>query len=136
MSQLRAVEEGRTVLHAAISGITAVIDPRGRILRETKLFQPAVVRTIVPLASGRTLYGRFGEAFELGLLGLGAFAVLVASAGMIGRRRERRFAAAEHELWGGEDTLRRAIEEREAADREIAEGIAADRDRSPPDTAS
>ena len=124
MSQLRAVEEGRWVLHAAISGITAVIDARGQILQKTGLFEQAVVRSTVPLGRGRTVYGRFGESIELGYLALGA-AVAVASAGrMIGRRRERKYAAVEDELWGGEQNLRRAIEEREAADAEIAARIA------------
>jgi len=125
MSQLRAVEEGRTVMHAAISGITAVIDARGQILQQTGLFQAAVVRRSVPLARGRTEYARFGEAIETALLGLGAIAAGMTVARVIGRRRERRYSAAEQELWGGEETLKRAIAEREAADREIAARIAA-----------
>ena len=133
MSQLRAVEEGRTVLHTAISGITAVIDARGQILDETGLFRAAVVRRTVPLARGETPYARFGEAIELGLLALGAAAALMACARMIGRRREGRYAAAEDELWGGEETLRRAIVEREEADRHIAERIAAEAGVPPPE---
>jgi apolipoprotein N-acyltransferase len=138
MSQLRAVEEGRTVLHAAISGTTAVIDARGQILRRTGLFKEAVVRTTVPLARGRTPYGRFGEAMELGMLGLGAVVALVATARMYGGRRDRRFATAEQELWGAEETLRRAIAEREAADRETAERIASQAQHvdSPPEAPS
>jgi apolipoprotein N-acyltransferase len=124
MSQLRAVEEGRTVLHAAISGITAVIDPRGQILARTSLFTERVVRRVVPLADGRTVYGRFGDAIELGFLALGGAVAIVAAARLIGRRRERRYAAVEEELWGGEEMLRRAIAEREAADAAIAARIA------------
>jgi apolipoprotein N-acyltransferase len=126
MSQLRAVEEGRTVLHAAISGITAVIDARGQILRRTGLFKAAVVRATVPLARGRTPYSRFGDPIELTMLALGAAVVLVTTARMVGARRERRFTSAETEMWGAEETLRRAIAERETADREIAERIAAE----------
>jgi len=134
MSQLRAVEEGRTVLHAAISGITAVIDARGKVLQETPLFRQAVVRRTVPLATGLTPYGRFGDALELGLGGLGAFAGLATIAQTLGRRRDRRYAAAEQELWGGEEMLRRAMAEREAADREASARIVADRspDAGPP----
>jgi apolipoprotein N-acyltransferase len=133
MSQLRAVEEGRTVLHAAISGITAVIDARGQILRRTGLFEPAVVRRTVPLARGRTPYGRFGDATELGMLGLGAIVALLTGARMFGGRRDRRYTAAEQELWGAEETLRRAISERETADKEIAERIASQAGSSPPE---
>jgi apolipoprotein N-acyltransferase len=103
MSQMRAVEEGRVVLHAAISGISAVIDARGQILARTPLFEQRVVRRLVPLASGRTVYGRFGDAIELGFLALGVAVVIVTGARMLGGRRERRYAAAEEELWGRED---------------------------------
>ena len=109
MSQLRAVEEGRTVMHAAISGISAVIDPSGRILTKTRLFTQAVVRRTVPLGKGLTPYARFGEAIELAFAGLGAFAAVVTTAGRVGRRRERRFAAVEQELWGAEEALRKRI---------------------------
>lgn len=124
MSQLRAVEEGRYVMHAAISGITAVIDAKGRIRQETRLFTPAVVRATVPLANGKTPYARFGEAIELGLMGLGVVAAVATMARMVARRRERRYSEAEVELWGGEDVMRRVITEREKVDREIAERIA------------
>ena len=124
MSQLRAVEEGRTVMHAAISGITAVIDARGQILTSTPLFEQRVVRRAVPLARGRTPYGRFGETIELGFLALGAVVVVIAAARMVGRRREQRYASVEEELWGGEEMLRRAIAEREAADALAAARIA------------
>ena len=119
MSQLRAVEEGRTVMHAAISGISAVIDPSGRVLTKTRLFTQAVVRRTVPLGSGRTPYARFGEAIELALAGLGAFAGLAAIAGRVGRRRERRIAMAEDEIWGGEEPLRRAVAAQEGAFQEV-----------------
>jgi apolipoprotein N-acyltransferase len=124
MSQLRAAEEGRTVLHAAIAGITAVIDPRGKIVTQTRLFRPALVRRTVELADGKTPYATFGDALELGIGGLGVFAGLAAAAGMVGRRRERQYARAEAELWGGEDRLRDTIAAREDVDREIAERIA------------
>jgi apolipoprotein N-acyltransferase len=100
MSKLRAVENGRVVLHAAISGITAVIDARGQVLRQTRLFEPALVRTEVPLARGRTPYGEYGGAIELGIGGLGAAAALVGAARIVARRRARRYDEAEMELWG------------------------------------
>ncbi|MGH2728389.1 MAG: apolipoprotein N-acyltransferase [Actinomycetota bacterium] len=110
MSALRAVEEGRWVLHAAISGITAVVAPDGRIVERTSLFEQAVVRRNVELAGGRTIYGRFGESIELGLTGLGGVALVVVSARRIGLRRSRRYEQVEQELWGGEDSLHRYVE--------------------------
>ena len=133
MSQLRAVEEGRYVMHTAISGITAVIDGRGRIREQTRLFTTDVVRRTVPLADGLTPYGRFGEAIELGTLGVGALALVATMARMVARRRERRYSEAEVELWGGEEAMRRIIAEREQVDRETAERIASRYERPPED---
>ncbi|HLW17257.1 MAG TPA: apolipoprotein N-acyltransferase [Actinomycetota bacterium] len=77
MSQMRAVETGRAVVHAAISGISAVIQPNGKITQESKLFTPALLRANLPLATGETPYARFGSDFEIAI-GAGAlmFALL------------------------------------------------------------
>ena len=58
---MRAAETGRPVLHASISGITAVIDPDGAVHDRTKLFESAVVTASVPTTTGETLYVRFGD---------------------------------------------------------------------------
>jgi len=110
MSALRAVEEGRWVLHAAISGITAVIAPDGRIVERTGLFEEGVVRREVQLTGARTVYGRFGEPIELGLAGLGGVAAIVTVARKIGARRSRRYEKVEAELWGAEDALHRYVD--------------------------
>lgn len=59
-SQLRAVESGRWVVHAGLNGISAVIDPRGRVSHRTALFEQAIVRADVPLVAGTTPYVRLG----------------------------------------------------------------------------
>ena len=59
-SQVRAVETGRWVLQAGISGISAVIDNEGRATQETELFTQAIVRDDFPLVDGDTLYVRLG----------------------------------------------------------------------------
>jgi apolipoprotein N-acyltransferase len=86
ISQVRAVETGRWVLHAGISGISAVIDPTGGTSQETALYEAAIVRADLPLISGITLAMRLSGWFEgaVVVLGLGALVVLVASTG---RRR-------------------------------------------------
>ncbi len=136
MSQLRAVEEGRYVMHTAISGITAVIDARGRIRDETRLFTQDVVRRTVPLADGLTPYGRFGEAIEVGFMGAGVLALVATMARMVARRRERRYSEAEVELWGGEDAMKRVLSEREEIDRAEAQRIASRYERPPDDDES
>ncbi len=61
MSRLRAVEEGRWVVHAAVSGISAFIDPTGRVVSETSLFDTTILRHTIQASSARTLYARLGD---------------------------------------------------------------------------
>jgi apolipoprotein N-acyltransferase len=85
LSQMRAAETGRPVLHAAVSGITAVIDAHGNVSHTTKLFQTAIVDTTVALTTGRTPYVRMGEWVPLG-----SVAALVIAGGIGFARRRRR----------------------------------------------
>lgn len=74
MSQLRAAETGRPVLHAGISGLSGIVDARGDLKARTSLFEPAVLTGTVRATSGRTPYVAVGEwAVALAaLLGAGA----------------------------------------------------------------
>jgi apolipoprotein N-acyltransferase len=58
---LRAIEQGRFVVRAANTGISGVVDPYGRVLRTTALFEPAVVTADVHLLDHRTIYGYIGD---------------------------------------------------------------------------
>jgi apolipoprotein N-acyltransferase len=61
MSRLRAIETGRWIVHAAISGVSAIIGPDGAVTRETELFETAVVRARIRASNRSTLYVRFGD---------------------------------------------------------------------------
>lgn len=61
MSRLRAVENGRWVVHAAISGISAFVDPQGRVVARTGLFDQTVLRSRIRTTTGETLYTRLGD---------------------------------------------------------------------------
>ena len=50
-------------MRAANTGISAVVDPRGRILERTPLFEPAVIVRDVPFVPGTTFYARHGDVF-------------------------------------------------------------------------
>ena len=91
-SQVRAVETGRYVLQAGISGISAVVDPQGGLSQETELFTQAIVRDDLPLVEGLTPYMRFGDVVgpSAALLTTLVVAWLVASAA----RRRRSMANA------------------------------------------
>jgi apolipoprotein N-acyltransferase len=84
MSQLRAVETGRWIVHAAISGQSAFIDPEGHVLARTALFTSAILRREVPTSTARTVYVRFGDWLPLA----SALAALV-GVGIGARRRMR-----------------------------------------------
>jgi len=76
MSRLRAVETGRTVLVAATTGISAIIDPSGRIIDELGEGQAGWMVSEVPLRDSWTVAVRVGEIPEF-LLAISAVAALV-----------------------------------------------------------
>ncbi len=72
MVVFRAVENERYLVRAANTGITAVVDPHGRVLERTPLFEPAVVVRDVPLLAGSTFYARHGDVFAWACLAAAA----------------------------------------------------------------
>lgn len=59
---MRAIEQGRFLVRAANTGISGVIDPYGRVMVQSALFEPAVVVGNVRLLDGPTVYGLIGDA--------------------------------------------------------------------------
>jgi apolipoprotein N-acyltransferase len=62
-ARLRAVEEGLPLVRAANTGISAVIDPYGRVLGSLPLGQEGVLDQGLPKSIGLTIYTRFGDVF-------------------------------------------------------------------------
>lgn len=60
-ARVRAVEEGLPVIRAANTGVSAVIDARGRVLRQLGIGQRGVIDAPLPPAGPETLYARYGE---------------------------------------------------------------------------
>ena len=81
---MRAIEQGRFLVRAANTGVSGVIDPYGRVLAQSRLFEPAVLVDDVRLLEGLTIYGRFGDVPAY------AGAALAALALVYGRRRRLR----------------------------------------------
>ncbi|MEJ2157870.1 MAG: apolipoprotein N-acyltransferase [Desulfobacteraceae bacterium] len=71
MAVFRAVENRRTLARAANTGISGFIDPCGRIISPTGLFQEAAVMAPVTLMKTTSNYTRWGE-WPLGLLVFGS----------------------------------------------------------------
>ena len=84
LSQMRAAETRRPVVHAAVSGISAVIGPGGDIVGDAALFERKVLGLRVTTTAGRTPYVILGDWVEWGS-GLG----LAAALGYTRRARRR-----------------------------------------------
>ena len=89
LSQMSAAAIGRPVLHASISGITAVIDADGVVHDTTDLFRNTVVSGRVTTATGETPYVRWGDWVEWAC----AVATVAALAWALVRRRRMSAAA-------------------------------------------
>ena len=78
MSQMRALESGRMMLRATNTGVTAIIDERGRMLASLPLFTTGSLSGEIQGYAGATPYVRWGNAPVLaawGLLGLGLLVI-------------------------------------------------------------
>ena len=70
IGRMRALELNRPMLRAANTGITAIIDHHGRVVRTIPQFTPGVLQGSIQGRSGETPYSRFGDGPVLVLLAL------------------------------------------------------------------
>jgi apolipoprotein N-acyltransferase len=71
MTALRSAENRLWTVRAANSGVSAIIDGRGRVREQTPIFERGLLVYDVPLrpeAAGRSWYARFGDLFARGCL--------------------------------------------------------------------
>ncbi len=85
LTLLRAVEQGRYIVRATNTGISAVIDPKGRILAQSGLFKAeSLGRADVGLITAQTWFHRLHGFLAAGILGL---TILLPFAGPLFRSR-------------------------------------------------
>jgi apolipoprotein N-acyltransferase len=84
MAAARAVETGRYLVRAANTGISAIVDPHGRIVARSRLDERAVVSAAVEPRRGLTPYARAGDLLAWGCAILAALQIAALGAG-IGR---------------------------------------------------
>lgn len=80
---LRAVEEGLPLIRAANTGISAIVDPYGRVVSMLDIDEIGVIDGDLPQALAPTLYSRYGDVIP------GIFAILLGLAGLVGKYRAR-----------------------------------------------
>lgn len=74
-ARVRAIEEGLPLVRAANNGISAVVDPLGRIVAQLPLGAEGVVDSGLPRAITPTIYARFGDS--LAIMMIAAFLIIV-----------------------------------------------------------
>ncbi len=74
IARLRAIESGLPMARSANTGISAMIDPYGRITGEIGLYETGVLTRALPAPAARPLYDRLGNWPYFGLL-LGLLAI-------------------------------------------------------------
>ena len=80
---MRAIEEGLPLVRAANTGISAVVDPFGRVVALLPLGIEGVLDAPLPQPIGPTPYARLGDTLA-GIMVAGAFGWVI-----IARRRRR-----------------------------------------------
>ncbi|MDD5542314.1 MAG: apolipoprotein N-acyltransferase [Acidobacteriia bacterium] len=63
MARVRAIENRRYLIRAANTGISAIVDPYGRVLDQTALGQQSILRGVYEYRTDMTIYARFGDVF-------------------------------------------------------------------------
>ena len=76
-ASMRAIENGRYLVRAANTGISGVVDPYGRVVVQSRLFEPAVVDGDGDVPAEKTLYTRIGDTLAY-MAVLTAIAMLIA----------------------------------------------------------
>ncbi len=79
IARVRAAESGRYLVRAANRGITAVIDPHGRLVETIEPFRPGLLRATVRGYTGSTPYARVGNYLVVVLALLALAPVFAAS---------------------------------------------------------
>jgi apolipoprotein N-acyltransferase len=83
-ARLRTIEQGVPMVRAANTGVSAVIDPSGRVVAQLALGQEGVVDSRLPRAISPTIYARFGDKIPGALL---LICILSSIAGAVSARR-------------------------------------------------
>jgi len=88
MASMRAIEQGRYLARAANTGISGIVDPYGRVVQQSGIFEEAGLVGEVRFLQTRTLYASLGDVVPwtaCGMLGLGLLVVFARPGRSAGR---------------------------------------------------
>jgi apolipoprotein N-acyltransferase len=75
LASMRAIEQGRYLARAANTGISGVVDPYGRIVAKSGIFEQTTVIAQARFLTSRTVYARIGDAMAYASIVLTAAAM-------------------------------------------------------------
>ena len=61
-ASMRAIEQGRYLARSANTGISGIVDPYGRVVQRSRIFERTVMSGEVRMLDTVTIYGRIGDA--------------------------------------------------------------------------
>jgi apolipoprotein N-acyltransferase len=76
MAAMRSIEQGRYLARAANTGISGVVDPYGRVVAESAIFEQVTLVEQVRLLTGRTIYSVIGDVVAYVAIALTASALI------------------------------------------------------------
>lgn len=77
MAVMRCVETRRSLARSANSGVSMMVDPFGRVLAQTEVFESGYLVADLPVGSALTFYARHGDVFPWAVTVVGALMVAV-----------------------------------------------------------
>jgi apolipoprotein N-acyltransferase len=77
LASMRAIEQGRYLARAANTGISGVVDPYGRVVRQSSIFEQVALVEQVRFLTGRTIYSRIGDLIAYVAIAIVAIGLLV-----------------------------------------------------------
>ena len=77
-ASMRAIEEGRYMVRSANTGISGIVDPYGRVLEQSAIYERKVILGEARYLNASTFYQRHGDVFAYACLAL-TLAMLLAS---------------------------------------------------------
>ena len=77
LASMRAIEEGRYLARAANTGISGVVDPYGRVVEQSAIFEQTALVEEVRFLTARTIYSRVGDSIAYAAMAIIAAGLIV-----------------------------------------------------------